>query len=104
MLPFQIFSRDYQPTEIEILQVDPVLVLEEESAYITSSHIFVTIDYPYEKIQDQAIIFNIIQPPKHGTIRKILDSGDQHRAHNFTYRDVLGNKVSKSFFRLDYNV
>lgn len=47
----------------------------------------------YEKLQDQAIVFNIIQPPKHGVVRKILDSGDLHRAHNFTYRDILGNKV-----------
>lgn len=76
------------------MQVDPVVVLEGESAYITSSHIFVTIDYTYEKIQDQTIVLTIIQPPKHGVIRKILDSGDLHRAHNFTYRDILGNKVN----------
>lgn len=93
---YSVFAK--KPAGFEILQIAPAIVSEGQWTYISSSNIFLAEEITHA-IPDNQIYFFIINQPKYGNIEKVFEVNDSPLV-NFTYKDVVENKVEHFFFNL----
>lgn len=74
---------------MEILAISPVELLEGDSIFLSTVFIDVLIDYTKFNIMEAGVVFNIVQPPKHGKI-SVLPFGTEE----------INNTTQNKFFSL----
>lgn len=65
---YKIFTRSDMLTEMEILSINPLQLLEGDSIFLSASAIDVVFDYNKFGIMEAGVVFNIVSQPKHGKI------------------------------------
>lgn len=87
---YKIFSKNHLATDLEILTIEPLQVLEGQSQIITVNNLHIVLDYQKYGIKDSGIIFNIIDGPEHGSITKDVWTDEKN---TFTLNDVVRDKI-----------
>lgn len=87
---YKVFSPNTLATELELLAVKPVEVMEGAPAVITSDHLHIILDYQKYGIRDSGVKFNIIEGPIHGSISINVWP---HEQNSFTLDDISQDKV-----------
>ncbi|XP_053673462.1 chondroitin sulfate proteoglycan 4 [Anopheles nili] len=65
---YKIFTRSMSRVELELLEINPMEVMEGGIAFLSREFISVLFDYPEMGVKEASIIFHIVQPPKHGRV------------------------------------
>lgn len=86
----KVFSRGNLANDLELLSLEPLEVLEGQNVLITTTNLHVILDYPKYGIRDFGIKFNIIEPPRHGSLT--IDVWP-HEKNSFTLSDIARDKV-----------
>lgn len=87
---YRVFSRTNQATDMELLSLKSLNVLEGENVLITPSNLHVILDYPKYGIKDTGVKFNIITSPLHGSLT--IDVWPNEK-NSFTLFDISRDKV-----------
>lgn len=87
---YKVFSQGSLATELELLSLEPLEVLEGQSAVITGVNLHVILDYPKYGIRDTGVNFTIVETPAHGSVT--IDIWP-HEQNSFTLEDVSRDKV-----------
>lgn len=87
---YKVFSKSSLATDLEILSVEPLDVLEGKSEVITTKNLHLILDYQKYGIKESGIIFFIIEAPVHGSIA--LESWP-HERNLFSLNDIACDKV-----------
>ncbi|CAH1153718.1 unnamed protein product [Phaedon cochleariae] len=87
---YKVFSKSNLATELELLAVEPLQVLESGSEIITTKNLHMILDYPKYGITDSGITFFIVKGPEHGSIT--IDIWP-HDKNSFCLFDVARDKV-----------
>ncbi|KAJ8970004.1 hypothetical protein NQ314_001433 [Rhamnusium bicolor] len=87
---YKVFSKSSLATELELLSVEPLEVLEGQSEIITTKNLHMILDYQKYGIKDAGINFFIIEGPEHGSIT--IDIWP-HEKNSFSLYDVARDKV-----------
>lgn len=87
---YRVFSRTNQATDMELLSLKSLNVLEGQNVLITPSNLHVILDYPKYGVKDTGIKFNVITPPLHGSVS--IDVWPNER-NSFTLSDISRDKV-----------
>lgn len=87
---YKVFSRANQATDLELLSLKPLDVLEGENILITPVNLHVILDYPKYGIKDNSVKFTITTPPLHGSVTIKVWSNEKN---SFTLSDMSGDKV-----------
>nr|XP_023011888.1 chondroitin sulfate proteoglycan 4 [Leptinotarsa decemlineata]XP_023011889.1 chondroitin sulfate proteoglycan 4 [Leptinotarsa decemlineata] len=87
---YKIFSKNSLATDLELLSVEPLQVLEGQSEIITTKNLHMILDYPKYGITDSGINFFIIEGPEHGSIT--IDIWP-HEKNSFALFDIARDKV-----------
>lgn len=66
--PYKIFTRSDMLSELELVAVTPLQVLEGHAHFLTTAHVEVMLDYGKFEIPEGGVVFSVSQPPKHGRI------------------------------------
>lgn len=85
---YKVFSHNSLATNLQLLSLEPLELLEGRSTVITAMNLHVILDYPKYGIQDAGVQFNIVEPPSYGSITM---GGLEKRT--FTLEDVSQDKV-----------
>ncbi|EFA11160.2 Chondroitin sulfate proteoglycan 4-like Protein [Tribolium castaneum] len=85
---YKVFSHNSLATDLELLSVEPLSVLEGQSAIVTTNNLYMILDYQKFGIKDSGINFYIVEGPMHGTI----DTWP-HEKKSFSLADILKDKV-----------
>ncbi|KAJ8949136.1 hypothetical protein NQ318_012884 [Aromia moschata] len=93
---YKVFSRSSLATELELLAVEPLEVLEGQSEIITTKNLHMILDYQKYGIKDSGINFFIVEGPEHGSIT--IDIWP-HEKNSFTLHDIARDKVHYGKFR-----
>ncbi|XP_066152792.1 chondroitin sulfate proteoglycan 4 [Euwallacea fornicatus] len=87
---YSVYSRASSlATELELLSVEPLEVLEGGSEIITTTNLHLVLDYKKYGIQDGGVTFSVQQGPDHGAVT--VDGWPQKQ--NFSLLDVARDKV-----------
>lgn len=111
---YKIFTRSDLLSEIELVAVRPVQVLEAHSEYLTVAHINVLLEYDKWDIAESGVVFSVAQPPKYGRIVKttasatmaassfMLTAANDSTATAAAFTEVLDtrNSTGQRFFSL----
>lgn len=65
---YTVFSHDSLATNLQLLSLEPLELLEGRSSLITSTNLHVILDYPKYGIQGSGIQFEVVEPPSYGSI------------------------------------
>lgn len=87
---YKVFSKSSLATDLEILSVEPLDILEGKSEVITTKNLHVILDYQKYGIKESGIVFAIIEAPIHGSIA--LDIWP-HERNLFSLNDIARDKV-----------
>ncbi|KAJ8965484.1 hypothetical protein NQ317_017185 [Molorchus minor] len=87
---YKVFSKSSLATELELLSVEPLEVLEGQSEIITTNNLHMILDYQKYGIKDSGINFFIVEGPEHGSIT--IDIWP-HEKNSFALLDVARDKV-----------
>lgn len=92
---YKIFTRSDLPIEEEILGITPLQILESDSIFLSPNFIDVLFDYSKKGILESEVIFQIVQPPRHGKISIISSSDDLNNTQTkfFSLIDLSTDKV-----------
>ncbi|KAL3289492.1 hypothetical protein HHI36_022913 [Cryptolaemus montrouzieri] len=85
---YRVFSQKSLATELELLAVKPLEVMEGGNTVVTTENLHMILDYQKFGIQDSGVRFNIIEGPSHGTINIW-----PHNLNIFTLNEVANDKV-----------
>ena len=80
---YKIFTRSDLPIEMELLTISPVQLLEGDSIFLSTQFIEVLIEYAKFNIMESGVLFQIVQPPKHGRLT-VLPTALDETAGNMT--------------------
>ncbi|KAK5639651.1 hypothetical protein RI129_012143 [Pyrocoelia pectoralis] len=86
----KVISRGSLATDLELLILEPLQVMEGQSVLITTSNLHVVLDYPKYGIGESGVIFHILEMPEHGNI--VIDVWP-HEKNSFTLADISRDKV-----------
>ncbi|XP_019760594.2 chondroitin sulfate proteoglycan 4 isoform X2 [Dendroctonus ponderosae] len=87
---YSVFSRAASlATELELLSVEPLEVLESGTEIITTTTLHLVLDYKKYGIKDDGVTFTVQQGPEHGAVT--VDSWPQKQT--FSLLDVARDKV-----------
>lgn len=64
---YKVFSKSSLATDLELLSVEPLDVLEGQSEIISTKNLHMILDYQKYGIKDSGINFGIVEGPEHGT-------------------------------------
>lgn len=87
---YKVFSKNSLATEMELLSIEPLKVLEGQSEIITTKNLHMILDYQKYGIRDSGITFFIMEGPEHGSIT--IDVWP-HEKNAFSLLDVARDKV-----------
>ncbi|XP_050497411.1 chondroitin sulfate proteoglycan 4 [Diabrotica virgifera virgifera] len=87
---YKVFSESSLATDLELLSVEPLQVLEGQSELLTTNNLHMILDYHKYGITDSGITFFVIGGPEHGSIT--LDIWP-HDKNWFTFHDLVRDKV-----------
>ncbi|CAG9855229.1 unnamed protein product [Phyllotreta striolata] len=88
---YKVFSRKSSlATDLELLSVEPLQVLEGQSELLTTNNLHMILDYHKYGISDTGITFSVIEGPEHGSIT--LDIWP-HDKNSFSFHDLARDKV-----------
>lgn len=87
---YTVFSHDSLATNLQLLALEPLELLEGRSTVITSLNLHVILDYPKYGIQDSGIKFNVVEPPSYGSITMGAVALEKK---SFTFEDVSKDRV-----------
>lgn len=87
---YKVFSKSSFATDLEILSVEPLDILEGKSEVITTKNLHVILDYQKYGIKEAGVTFYIIEAPIHGSIA--LDIWP-HERNLFSLSDIAHDKV-----------
>ncbi|RZC35357.1 chondroitin sulfate proteoglycan 4, partial [Asbolus verrucosus] len=87
---YKVFSRKSLATDLELLSVEPLDVLEGQSTIITTKNLYMILDYQKFGIKDAGINFYVVQGPLHGSIT--IDIWP-HEKNSFSLSDIAKDKV-----------
>ncbi|XP_056646513.1 chondroitin sulfate proteoglycan 4 [Diorhabda sublineata] len=87
---YKVFSRSSLATELELLSVEPLVVLEGQSELLTTNNLHMILDYHKYGISDSGITFFVMEGPEHGSIT--LDIWP-HDKNSFTFYDLACDRV-----------
>lgn len=87
---YRVFSRTNQATDMELLSLKSLDVLEGQNVLITPANLHVILDYPKYGIKDVGIKFTIITPPVHGSVTIDVWPNEQN---SFTLSDISRDKI-----------
>lgn len=65
---YTVFSHDSLATNLQLLELEPLELLEGRSTVITTLNLHVVLDYPKYGIQDSGIKFDVVETPSYGSI------------------------------------
>lgn len=85
---YRVFSQNSLATELELLAVKPLEVMEGANAVITTEVLHMILDYQKYGIQDSGVRFNIVKVPNHGTVTVL-----PHNSNMFSLSEVANDKV-----------
>lgn len=94
---YRVFSQNSLATELELLAVKPLEVMEGANAVITTDVLHMILDYQKYGIQDSGVKFNILKIPNHGTVTVW-----PHDSNVFTLSEVANDKVHYIHDGLEY--
>ncbi|XP_030746194.1 chondroitin sulfate proteoglycan 4 isoform X2 [Sitophilus oryzae] len=87
---YSVFSRTGSlATELELLSVEPLEVLEGGSEIITTANLHLVLDYRKYGIKDSGVTFEVQRGPEHGAVT--VDGWPQKQS--FTLLDVARDKI-----------
>lgn len=86
----KVISRGSLATDLELLILEPLQVIEGQSALITTSNLHVVLDYPKYGVSELGVIFHIVEVPEHGSV--VIDVWP-HEKNSFTLSDISKDKV-----------
>ncbi|XP_050314134.1 chondroitin sulfate proteoglycan 4 isoform X2 [Anthonomus grandis grandis] len=87
---YSVYSRPASlATELELLSVEPLEVLEGGSEIITTTNLHLVLDYKKYGIKDAGVSFTVEQSPEHGAVT--VDGWPQRQS--FSLLDVARDKV-----------
>lgn len=87
---YKVFSHGNLATELELLSLEPLSVLEGQNTLITGTNLHVILDYPKYGIRESGINFTIVEAPAFGSVT--IDIWP-HEQNSFTMEDVSKDKV-----------
>lgn len=94
---YKIFTRSDLPQEVELLSINPLQILEGDSAFLSTASIDVLIDYVKLGIMEAGVVFNIVSFPKHGKIiitsEGTTSSGNSSISKVFSLIELSTDKV-----------
>ncbi|KAK9890480.1 hypothetical protein WA026_010562 [Henosepilachna vigintioctopunctata] len=85
---YRVFSQNSLATELELLAVKPLEVMEGANAIITTDNLHMILDYQKYGIEDSGVRFHIIDGPNHGTVNVWPQD-----SNIFTLSEVINDKV-----------
>jgi chondroitin sulfate proteoglycan 4 len=85
---YKVFSHNSLATDLELLSVEPLRVLEGQSAIITTNNLYMILDYQKFGIKDSGINFYVVEGPMHGTVDIW-----PHEKNSFSLADILKDKI-----------
>lgn len=85
-----VISRGNLATDLELLMLEPLQVVEGQSVLITSNNLYVVLDHPKYGVSDSGVIFHIVEAPEHGSV--MIDVWP-HEKNSFTLSDISRDKV-----------
>lgn len=78
---------------LELVEITPLRVSENENALITPSHVNVILDYAKYGVRDSGVLFYSVDSPKHGRLAvEVWERGNTNQI--FTLLDLSKDKVS----------
>ncbi|KAF5283047.1 hypothetical protein FQR65_LT14108 [Abscondita terminalis] len=86
----KVISRGSLATDLELLMLESLQVMEGQSVLITTSNLHVVLDYPKYGIGESGVIFHILEMPEHGNV--VIDVWP-HEKNSFTLADMSRDKV-----------
>ncbi|KAF5300206.1 hypothetical protein FQA39_LY11240 [Lamprigera yunnana] len=86
----KVISRGSLATDLELLILESLQVMEGQSVLITTGNLHVVLDYPKYGISESGVIFHILEMPEHGNI--VIDVWP-HEKNSFTLSDMSRDKV-----------
>uniref|UniRef100_A0A1Y1JQR6 Chondroitin sulfate proteoglycan 4 n=2 Tax=Photinus pyralis TaxID=7054 RepID=A0A1Y1JQR6_PHOPY len=86
----KVISRGSLATDLELLILEPLQVMEGQSVLITTTNLHVVLDYPKYGIGESGVIFHILEMPEHGNV--VIDVWP-HEKNSFTLADISKDKV-----------
>lgn len=99
---FQVFSKTSQ---LELVELSPLTVVEGENALLTPAHMNVILDYAKYGVRDSGVLFLTVGAPAHGRLAVEVWERGGHTPHSqvFTLLDLAKDKVSNStiWFKLE---
>lgn len=91
---YKIFTRSDLPSEVELLSINPLQLLEGDSVYLSTKFVDVLIDYTKFGIMEAGVVFHIVSPPKHGKVIITSEgSGNSSLSKFFSLIDLTTDKV-----------
>ncbi|CAH0562469.1 unnamed protein product [Brassicogethes aeneus] len=87
---YKVFSKNSLATELELLAVEPLEVVEGENQIITTNNLHMILDYQKYGIKDTGINFFIVEGPEHGSVT--IDIWP-HEKSAFSLSDIGRDKV-----------
>lgn len=87
---YKVFSHDSLATNLQLLALEPLELLEGRSTVITAMNLHVILDYPKYGIPDTGIRFTVVEPPLYGSI--MMGSSALEKGV-FTLQDVSQDRV-----------
>ena len=93
--PYKVFTRSHLSEEIPLLSITSMQVAEGGIMFLSPMYINVVFDFNKFKLQESNILFNIIQPPKHGklTIGSTDSQQNETQSKYFSLIDLSTDKV-----------
>ncbi|XP_075216320.1 chondroitin sulfate proteoglycan 4-like protein [Lycorma delicatula] len=86
---YKVFSK---ASLLELVEITPLHVSENENALITPSHINVILDYAKYGVRDSGVLFYSVDSPKHGRLAvEVWERGNSNQI--FTLLDLSKDKV-----------
>lgn len=87
---YKVFSKNHLATDLEILAIEPLDVLEGQSQIITVNNLHIVLDYQKYGIKETGIVFTIVDGPQHGSVTQDVWTDAKN---SFTLSDVARDKI-----------
>lgn len=95
----QVFSNSSLVTDLELLSVKALQVIEGDNALITIANLHLVLDYHKYGIRESGILFHVVEPPMHGSL--YVDIWPR-KSNMFTMLDLSRDKVSLELIHIYY--
>lgn len=89
-------------SQLELVELSPLTVVEGENALLTPAHMNVILDYAKYGVRDSGVLFLTVGAPAHGRLAVEVWERGGHTPHSqvFTLLDLAKDKVSCSLLML----